>query len=205
MKGAEEYITRKISWRGGRQFRRHQKALVVQYQRRRRRTHPRTRPEDGPWPSPQLHCWRSCSPTILPNCWRSPRKGPILKPTSLPNSYLSVKLWYFFHFNSLLYLGYFFLINSNQIGSTYSKVLNILLAISYFAHVMEMLFGLNKETLGLVILLRLRLGGENEMEWKGMERIILEYSSLPSFESFNEGNGKLIPLFRSLSKRKWNG
>ena len=46
MKGAEEYITREISRRGEGQFRRHQKALVVQYQRRRRRTHPRTRPED---------------------------------------------------------------------------------------------------------------------------------------------------------------
>ena len=52
MKGAEEYIIRKISWRGGRQFGRHQKALVVQYQRRRRKTPPRTRPEDGFWPPP---------------------------------------------------------------------------------------------------------------------------------------------------------
>ena len=48
IKGAKEYITREISRRGGRQFGRHQKALVVQYQRRkRRRIHPRTRPEDG--------------------------------------------------------------------------------------------------------------------------------------------------------------
>ena len=46
MKGVEEYITREISQRGGQQFARHQKALVVQYQRKRRRTHPRTRPED---------------------------------------------------------------------------------------------------------------------------------------------------------------
>ena len=45
MKRAEEYITREISGRVG-QFGRHQKALVVQYQRRRRRTHPQTRPED---------------------------------------------------------------------------------------------------------------------------------------------------------------
>ena len=85
MKGAEEYIIREISQKGGRQFGRHQKALVVQYQRRRRRTHPRTRPEDGLWP-PQLRRWRSCSPTILPNRWRSPRKGLVLEPTSLPNS-----------------------------------------------------------------------------------------------------------------------
>ena len=36
------------------------------------------------------------------------------------------------------------------------------------------------------------------MEWKGMKRIILEYSSLPLFESLNGGNGKLILLFGSL-------
>ena len=37
-----------------------------------------------------------------------------------------------------------------------------------------------------------------------MKRVILEYSSLPLFESFNRGNGKLILLFRSLSRREWN-
>ena len=42
------------------------------------------------------------------------------------------------------------------------------------------------------------------MEWKGIKRIILEYSSLPLFESFNGGNEKLIPLFGSLSGREWN-
>ena len=50
--------------------------------------------------------------------------------------------------------------------------------------------------------LRPRLKGENEMEWKRMKRIILEYSSIPLFGSFNGGNGKLIPLFGSLSGRK---
>ena len=93
MKGAEEYITREISGREKR-LGRHQKALVVQYQRRRRRTHPRTRPEDGLWPSPQLRRWRSCSPTILPDRWRSPRKSPVLKPASLPNSlYWACWVW----------------------------------------------------------------------------------------------------------------
>ena len=53
--------------------------------------------------------------------------------------------------------------------------------------------------------LRPRMRGGNGMEWKGMERIILEYSSLPLFGSFNGDNGKLIPLFESLSGRKWNG
>ena len=47
MKGAEEYITREISRIRGGQFGRHQEALLVEYQKRRRRTHPRTRPEDG--------------------------------------------------------------------------------------------------------------------------------------------------------------
>ena len=44
-------------------------------------------------------------------------------------------------------------------------------------------------------------------EWNGMERnkrIILEYSSLLLFGNFNGGNGKLIPLFGSLSGREWN-
>ena len=42
-------------------------------------------------------------------------------------------------------------------------------------------------------------------EWNGMKRIILEYFFLPLFGSFNGGNGKFIPLFGSLSERKWNG
>ena len=37
-----------------------------------------------------------------------------------------------------------------------------------------------------------------------MKRIILKYSSIPLFGSFNGGNGKSIPLFESLSERKWN-
>ena len=94
MKGAEEYITREISRREGGQFGRHQKALVVQYQRRIRRTHLQTRPEDGLWPSPQLRRWRSCSPRILPDRWWSPHKGPVLKPASLPNSlYWACWVW----------------------------------------------------------------------------------------------------------------
>ena len=46
MKGAKKYITREILEGKGR-FGRHEKALVVQYQKRKRRTHPQTRPEDG--------------------------------------------------------------------------------------------------------------------------------------------------------------
>ena len=40
------------------------------------------------------------------------------------------------------------------------------------------------------------------MKWK---RIILEYSFIPLFESFNGGNGKFILLFGSLSGRELNG
>ena len=50
--------------------------------------------------------------------------------------------------------------------------------------------------------LRPRLGGENGMKWKWMKIIILEYSSIPLFGSFNGGNWKLILLFESLSKRE---
>ena len=44
------------------------------------------------------------------------------------------------------------------------------------------------------------------MEWNGMKRIILEYSSLPFFESFNGGNGKLIPLLggNAISRREYS-
>ena len=40
------------------------------------------------------------------------------------------------------------------------------------------------------------------MELKGMKIIILEYSSIPLFESFNGGNGNPISLFGSLSGRE---
>ena len=52
---------------------------------------------------------------------------------------------------------------------------------------------------------RLRLEGGNGMKWKEMKKIILEYSSIPLFGSFNGGNRKLIPLFESLNRREWNG
>ena len=52
------------------------------------------------------------------------------------------------------------------------------------------------------LIFRLRLGGRNRMEWKGIKRIILEYSSILLFGSFNGRNGKSIPLFGSLSKRE---
>ena len=51
---------------------------------------------------------------------------------------------------------------------------------------------------------RPRLGGGNRMERKRMKRIILEYSSISLFVSFNGGNEKLIPLFGSFSGMEWN-
>ena len=37
------------------------------------------------------------------------------------------------------------------------------------------------------------------------KKIILEYSSIPLFGSFNGGNGKSTSLFWNLSRREWNG
>ena len=51
-----------------------------------------------------------------------------------------------------------------------------------------------------ILTFRPRLGEENRMEWKGIKRIILEYSSLPLFESFNGEKRKSIPLFESLNE-----
>ena len=88
------YNQREISRGRGRQFGRHQEVLLVEYQKKRRRIHPRMRPEDGPWPPLQLRCWRSCSPTILLDHWRSPHQGPVLKPASLLNSlYWAYWVW----------------------------------------------------------------------------------------------------------------
>jgi len=43
---------------------------------------------------------------------------------------------------------------------------------------------------------------KEEIELKLMKRIILEYSSLSLFGSFDGGNGKSVPLFGSLSRRE---
>ena len=61
------YNQRDLTKRGGQQFGRHLKALVVQYQRRRRRTHPRTRPEHRL--SPLLYAVGDLAPQrSCPNC-----------------------------------------------------------------------------------------------------------------------------------------
>ena len=48
MKRTEGYITREISRRGGQQFERRKEVLLVEYQKRRRRNHPRPRTKDEP-------------------------------------------------------------------------------------------------------------------------------------------------------------
>ena len=78
MKEGEEYTTREISRRSGGQFRRHQKALVVQHQRRRTRTHPQTRPEDGLWPSPPT----TPLTILLPNDPAWPLTKSLQRPSS---------------------------------------------------------------------------------------------------------------------------
>ena len=94
MKRTEGYITREISQRQERQFGRRQEVLLVEYQKRRRRNHPRSRTEDELWPSPQPRCRWSSSPTIPLDHWRRPHKGPVLKPASLPNSlYWACWVW----------------------------------------------------------------------------------------------------------------
>ena len=45
------------------------------------------------------------------------------------------------------------------------------------------------------------MNGMQALVWKE-EKKNLEYSSLPLFRSFDEENGKFIPLFESLSERE---
>ena len=63
----------------------------------------------------------------------------------------------------------------------------------------------SRKIFGIIIFLSPHLEGGNRMEWKLIKRIILKYSSLPLFGSFNGGNRKLILLFENLSRREWNG
>ena len=97
MKRTEGYITREISWKGGR-FGRCQEVLLVECQERRRRNHSRPRTKDELWPFPPPRCWWSSYPTILLDCWRRPHKGSVLKPASLPNSlYWACWVWFCSH------------------------------------------------------------------------------------------------------------
>ena len=48
------------------------------------------------------------------------------------------------------------------------------------------------------------LGGWDVIKWKEIKIIILEYSLVFLFGSFNGGNEKSIFLFESLSGREWN-
>ena len=93
MKGAEGYITREISRRGGIAVSKTPKSSsrVVSEEEKKNSSSDEAR---GQTFTPPLPLWWSCSLTILPDRWRSPRKGPVLEPTSLPNSlYWTCWVW----------------------------------------------------------------------------------------------------------------
>ena len=93
MKGAEEYITREISRRGGIAIRKIPESFscAVSEEEKKNSSSDKAR---GQTFTPPLRLWRSCSLTILPDRWRSPRKGPVFEPTSLPNSlYWACWVW----------------------------------------------------------------------------------------------------------------
>ena len=85
MKGAEGYITREISRRGGITVRKtpESSSRVVSKEEKKNSS------SDEAWGqtfTPPLPLWWSCSLTILLDRWRSPHKGPVLELASLPNS-----------------------------------------------------------------------------------------------------------------------
>ena len=93
MKGAKEYITREISRRGGIAIWKilESSSCVVSEEEKKNSSSDEAR---GQTFTPPLRLWRSCSLTIMPDCWRSPHKGPVLEPASLPNSlYWACWVW----------------------------------------------------------------------------------------------------------------
>ena len=93
IKGAEEYITREISWRWGIAIRKtpESSSCVVSEEEKKNSSSNEARGQTFTLP---LRLWRSCSLTILPDRWWSPRKGPVLEPASLPNSlYWACWVW----------------------------------------------------------------------------------------------------------------
>ena len=97
MKGAEEYITREISRREGIVIWKtpESSSCIVSEEEKKNSSSDEAR---GLTFTPPLRHWRSCSPTILPDRWRSPCKGPILELASLPNSlYWACWVWVHSH------------------------------------------------------------------------------------------------------------
>ena len=93
MKGAERCITREISRRREIAIRKtpESSSRVVSEEEKKNSSSDETR---GQTFTPPLPFWWSCSLTILPDRWRSPRKGPVLEPASLPNSlYWACWVW----------------------------------------------------------------------------------------------------------------
>ena len=93
MKGAEEYITKEISWRGGIAIRKTFESFsyIVSEEEKKKSSSDEAR---GQTFTPPLRHWWSYSIMILPDRWRSPRKGSVLEPASLPNSlYWACWVW----------------------------------------------------------------------------------------------------------------
>ena len=93
IKGAEWYITREISRRRGIAIQKTPKSSsrVVLEEEKKNSSSDEARGQTFTLPLP---LWWSCSLTILPDCWWSPRKGPVLEPVSLPNSlYWACWVW----------------------------------------------------------------------------------------------------------------
>ena len=93
MKGAEGYITREISRRRGIAVQKtpESSSRVVSEEEKKNSSSDEARGQTFTLPLP---LWWSCSLTILPDCWWSPRKGPVLEPVSLPNSlYWAYWVW----------------------------------------------------------------------------------------------------------------
>ena len=92
MKGAEGYITREISRRRrGVQKTPESSSREVLEKKKKNSSSDEARGYTFTLP---LRLWWSRSLTILPDRWRSPYKGPVLEPASLPNSlYWAYWVW----------------------------------------------------------------------------------------------------------------
>ena len=94
MKKIEGYITREIPRREGTAIRKTLGSSIggVSEEEKKKSSSAEDRGQALTFPQP---CYRrSSSPTIPPDRWRCPHKGPILKPASLPNSlYWACWVW----------------------------------------------------------------------------------------------------------------
>ena len=97
MKGAEGYITRETSRKRGIAVRKTPETSSREVSKEEKKNSSSNEAREQTF-TPPLPLWWSCSPTILPDRWRSPRKGPVLEPASLPNSlYWACWVWVHSH------------------------------------------------------------------------------------------------------------